>query len=170
MLLKLLDAGVGLFEMAFAELNLQVVEFYLLVDGVKLAVVAYVVLLLLVFFDQLSMLGNLFLLDGAFLVGGFNLALEIVDAGLQTGYLILQILNGLRQLTTDNLDFVNLGVDTLERVQCHQAFFDDFVDVNQTVDFNGVFFLLDFSFRCDFFRHFIYYFYSFYPYKRPKKQ
>ena len=155
MLLQLLDLGGTFLVLALAELDFEVLELNFLRQRLVLAVVAHVVLLLLVLLDHLLVIGDL---GVAGLVGGvglLNLGVEILDAGVEAGDLVLEVLNGLRQLAADGLDFVNLAVDTLEGVEGDEAFFDGQVHIG-ALDRGG--FHLGFCFfGADFLCHIIIY-------------
>lgn len=154
-LLEFLDMGGAFFVFALAELYFEFLEFYLFVQRLKFAVVAHVVLLLLVFLDLLLVLGYFGITGFVGGLGVFDFGGEVVDAGAQTSYLVFQVLHGLRQFATDDLDFVNLAVDTLQGVECHQTFLDGHVDIG-TQD-NGGFYGLFRFFGTDFLCHFILY-------------
>lgn len=128
----LFDVGVSLFDVAFAELYLKVFVFYLLVYGLEFTVVAHIVLLFLILLDHLSVLCNLVLLVSHLLVGFRNVVLEVLDASLQTGNFVLKVLDCLWQFATDDLDFVDFGVDGLQGVEGYESFFNGNVDIELT--------------------------------------
>ena len=129
MLGEVFDTGVGLFVLTFAELYFKVLELNFFVDSLVLAVVTHVVLLLLVFLNHLAVVEYFAFacLDAALAL--FDVGGEIVNTGVKARYLVFKVLYGLRQLATDNLDAVNLGVDALQRVECNEAFLDHLVDI-----------------------------------------
>ena len=152
--LEFFDFGGTFFVFALAELDFEALELDFLGEGLVFAVVADVVLLFFVLFDLLFVVGDLV---GAGFVGGLgflDVGVEVVDAGVESGDFVLKVLYGLRQLATDNLDFVNLAVDALEGVEGHEAFLDGEVDVGAQ-DYLG--FDLFFFFGADFFCHIIIY-------------
>ncbi len=81
-LLEFFDFVVGVAVAAFAELDFEVLELDFLVDGLKLAVVAHVVLLLLVLLDHGLMVGDVVVALGDVCILLGDVFLEIADAGL----------------------------------------------------------------------------------------
>ncbi len=155
-LLHLLHLGDTFLVLALAELDFEVLELDFLGEGLVFAVVADVVLLFLVLLDLLFVVGDF---GVAGLVGGLGLldvGGEILDAGVQTGNLVLQVLHSLRQLAADLLDFVDFAVDALEGVEGHEAFLDGQVHVGAQDD--GGFDLLFCFFGADFLCHFYIYY------------
>ena len=160
MLLELADVGLALLVLALAELYLQVLELNLLVQRLELAVVAHIVLLLLVLLDLLVVLLDLSQTGFVGGLGLLDLSGEILDAGVQTGNLVLEVLHSLRQLATDNLDLVNLTVYNLECMECHKALLHCQVGVRTQYDGGFLDFCFGF-FGADFLCHLYYIYYCF---------
>ena len=130
---------------------------YLLVNGLELAVVAHIVLLLLVFLGHFVVLGNLALLGSHLLVGSLYITVKVLNASLQTGNLIFQVLYCLGQLSADNLNLVYLRINPLQCIQSHKALFYSHINIKRTYHLLYLF-LYSFFFRCHFFCHFIFIF------------
>lgn len=106
-----------LLQALLGQLDLELLILDLLGDGIVLAVVADVVLLLLVVADH-----DLRLIDLALALLGqrvqlLDLGVDVLDAGLHPGHLILEILHLERQFTFDLVDSVDLAVDLLQLVE-----------------------------------------------------
>ena len=101
----------------------------LLGNGIELAVVAHVVLLLLVIADE-----NLGLVDLALALLGervqlLDFGIDVVDPGFQAGHLVFEILNLERQFTFHLVDFVDLAVDLLQFIECDDLLLHRIVNV-----------------------------------------
>ena len=99
----------------------------------------------------------------ALFVGRFGLldfCGEVLNAGVEACYLVLQVLYSLWQFATDNLDFVYLAVHALQGVEGYKPFLDGHVDVGAQ-DGGGFYGFYRF-FSADFLGHniFIYLFYN----------
>ena len=84
---------------------------------VELAVVAHVVELRFVALDQLSRLRDFVFLCQHVRLILLNAALIVLDARLQSGYFIFQVLHLQRQLPTQGFQLVDLCHDRLQMVQ-----------------------------------------------------
>ena len=114
--------------MLVIEQNLQFLVFDLLVDGIEFAVVADIPLLLVVFGDlRFGLFGILLCLLYA-QVQIVDAALDVVDAGLQAGHFVLQVLHLGRKHTLDFVDGVDLGIDLLEIVERHNLLLHRVID------------------------------------------
>ena len=127
--LLLLDARSVLLKTLLGQFDLQLLIFDLLGYGIELAVVAHVVLLCLVVVYL-----DLGLIDlAAALLGQrielFNLAIDVVDAGLQSLDLILEILYFQRQLSLHLVNLVDLRIDLLQLVESHDLLLHRIVDI-----------------------------------------
>ena len=112
-----LDSGRVLFETLFGQFDFELLILDLLGNGVELAVVAHVVLLLLIVADEDFGLVHLALTLFRQGVQLLDLAVDMLDTGVQTGQLIFQILYLQRKLAFDFVDFVDLRIDFLKLVQ-----------------------------------------------------
>ena len=103
--------------------------FDFLVDGFEFAVVAHVVLLFLVLLDHGLVVGDfaVALSDGGVLFS--DVLFEVVDTSLEAGDFVLEVLDGLGEFATDDLDFVDFGVDKLKGVEGDKAAFGGDVDI-----------------------------------------
>ena len=112
-----LDLGLEFLDALLGELDLQVLELDLLGQGVVLPVVAHLGLLAFVLLDLgLGVLDQVLLVAHLTLQVG-QLAFQLVQAGLQTSHLILQVLDLQGQFTPLDADAVHLGIDGLQAVQ-----------------------------------------------------
>ena len=133
-LFEFLDFAVGVAVATFAELDFEVLIFDFLVDGFEFAVVAHVVLLFLVLLDHGLVVGDfaVALSDGGVLFS--DVLFEVVDTSLEAGDFVLEVLDGLGEFATDDLDFVDFGVDKLKGVEGDKAAFGGDVDVRHLID------------------------------------
>ena len=112
-----LDAGGILLEPLVSQFDFQLLVFDFLGDGVELAVVADVVLLLLVVGNHdFGLVGlALTLLDQG--VELLDFGVDLVDAGPHARHLVLEVLHLQRQIALDFVDLVDPAVDTLQLVE-----------------------------------------------------
>ena len=118
-----------LLEALFGQFDLQFLVLDLLGNGIELAVVAHVVLLLLVIADE-----NLGLVDLALALLGervqlLDFGIDVVDPGFQAGHLVFEILNLERQFTFHLVDFVDPAVDLLQFIECDDLLLHRIVNV-----------------------------------------
>ena len=151
-LFEFFDFVVGIAVATFAELDFEVLELDFLVDGFELAVVAHVVLLLLVLLDHGLVVGNVAIAFGDIAVLLGDVLLEVADACLEAGDFVFEVLNGMGQFATDDLDFVDFGVNQLKGVEGYETALGGNVDIGHLLGVLGDGLFRDFG-CCDFFRH-----------------
>ena len=112
-----LDSGSILFQTLFGQLDFQLLILDLLGNGIELAVVPDVVLLLLVIADEYLGLIHLALTLLGESIELLDFGIDILDTRLQTGQFVVEILHLERQLTLHLVDRIDLAVDLLEIVE-----------------------------------------------------
>lgn len=119
-----LDSRFIFLDTLFGELYIEGLVFDLLVDGIEFAVITHIALLGFVFFyERQGILNGVFLVVDGILEAG-HLFVKVVNAGLEPGQLIFQVLHLEGKLTAHNADLVDFGVDELQLVQGAQLFFN----------------------------------------------
>ena len=126
-----LHAGGILLQALLGQLDFKLLILDLLGDGVELAVVAHVVLLLLVVADHDFSLVHLALALLGQRVQLLDLGVDVFDAGLHPGHLILEVLNLERQFAFHLVDFVDLAVDLLQLIERHDLLLHRIIDVGR---------------------------------------
>ena len=124
-----LYAGGILFQAFLGQLDLQLLIFDLLGNGVELAVVAHVVLLLLVVaYHDLGLI-DLALTLASERVELLDLGIDILDTSIQAGKFVFKILNLQRKFALYLIDLIDLRIDLLQLIQSHDLLVHRVVNV-----------------------------------------